>query len=156
MASRAPALHTFWLTQDPAILDSALWISLSRLRREERLHMTEKQSHITVRDSGSVRTVHFSVQKILDELTIADIGNELSQLVKGNTGIKILLSFQDVEHLSSAALSMLISLSRQIDEVGGDLKMADIAPPIYEVFKITRLNRLFKIHGTTQEALAEF
>jgi hypothetical protein len=34
--------------------------------------------------------------------------------------------------------------------------MADIAPPIYEVFKITRLNRLFKIHGTTQEALAEF
>ena len=118
--------------------------------------MTEKQSHISVEDSGDVRVVHFAVRKILEELTIADIGDELSQVIAGNNGVKLLLSFQDVEHLSSAALSMLISLNRQVDELDGDLRMADIVPPIYEVFKITRLNKLFKIHGTTQEALAEF
>jgi len=118
--------------------------------------MTEQQSHIAVNDSGGIRVVQFADRKILEELTIADIGDELSQLVSGNTGVKVLLSFTDVEHLSSAALSMLINLNRQVDDVGGDLRMADIAPAIYEVFKITRLNRLFKIHGTTQEALAEF
>lgn len=118
--------------------------------------MTEKQTHITVKESGGVQVVHFAVKKILEELTIADIGEELSQLIANNKGVKVLLSFQDVEHLSSAALSMLINLNRQVGELEGDLRMADIAPPIYEVFKITRLNKLFKIHGTTQEALAEF
>jgi len=118
--------------------------------------MTEKQSHITVKDSGGVQIVRFAVRKILEELTIADIGEELTQLIGGKKGVKVLLGFQDVEHLSSAALSMLINLHRQIGELSGDLRMADIAPPIYEVFKITRLNKLFKIHGTAQEALAEF
>jgi len=118
--------------------------------------MPEKRSHIAVENRGGVQVVHFAVRKILEELTISEIGDELYQLVDGKSGVKVLLSFQDVEHLSSAALSMLINLSRQVDEVDGDLRMADIAPPIYEVFKITRLNKLFKIHGTAQEALSEF
>lgn len=118
--------------------------------------MSEKQRHLTIQDSGDVHIVQFADRKILEELMIAEIGDELSQLVTDGKGVKLLLSFKDVEHLSSAALSMLINLNRQIDETDGQLKLTDIAPPIYEVFKITRLNKLFSIYGTTHEALAEF
>jgi anti-anti-sigma regulatory factor len=34
--------------------------------------------------------------------------------------------------------------------------LANIHPQIFEVFKITRLNKLFNIRGTTDEALREF
>jgi anti-anti-sigma regulatory factor len=36
------------------------------------------------------------------------------------------------------------------------LKLSDINPQIFEVFKITRLDRIFEIHPTAAEALASF
>ena len=116
----------------------------------------ERQSHVTITQSGEVHVVEFADRKILEELSIAEIGEELSRLISGSSGVKLLLSFVDVEHLSSAALGMLIKLNKEVKEGSGTLKLSDIAPQIYEVFKITRLNRLFDIHNTKEEALASF
>ena len=77
-------------------------------------------------------------------------------LFRSTPGVKLLLSFKAVEHLSSAALGTLITLNKQVSEQKGVLKLSDIAPPIYEVFKITRLNKLFDICGTVDEALSTF
>ncbi len=118
--------------------------------------MAEDRSHLTVKDSGGVSVVEFSDRKILDELAISEISEELSAVVARMREVKMLLNFKNVEHLSSAALSMLITLNKQVGERRGQLKLADIAPPIYEVFKITRLNKLFSIYGTAPEALADF
>jgi anti-sigma B factor antagonist len=61
-----------------------------------------------------------------------------------------------VEHLSSAALGVLITLNKQVSDSKGKLKLSDITPQIYEVFKITRLNKLFDIHDTAEKALSTF
>ena len=116
----------------------------------------EQQSHLTITQSRGAHVVTFADRKILEELSITQIGDELSKLTHGTSNIKLLLSFVDVEHLSSAALGMLIKLNNEVAEQGGKLKLSDIAPPIYEVFKITRLNRLFDIHDTKDGALAGF
>jgi anti-sigma B factor antagonist len=113
-------------------------------------------SHITVRDTGDVKIVVFTDRKILEELSIHELGDELSRLVDSEPGIKLLVSFKNVEHLSSAALGMLIKLNKQVCDARGQLKLADITPPIFEVFKITRLNKLFDIHETAERALANF
>ena len=118
--------------------------------------MPDADSHLSVRESRGVKVVEFSDRKILEELSIAEIGEELGKLVEDNAAIKLLLSFQNVEHLSSAALGMLITLNKRIGERGGSLKLSDIAPQIFEVFKITRLNKLFEIYGTSDEALQSF
>ncbi len=118
--------------------------------------MAEKRSHLNVTSTGGVKVVGFSDRKILDELCIAEIQEELTQLVDEADGIKLLLSFGLVDHLSSAALGVLITLNKQVKERKGRLKLSDISPQIYEVFKITRLNKLFDIHDTTEQALAHF
>ena len=118
--------------------------------------MPEEQTHLSVKDSGGVQVVEFADRKILDELSIAEITEELGQIVQRMKQVKLLLNFKNVEHLSSAALSMLITLNKQVNERKGVLKLSDIAPPIYEVFKITRLNKLFSVYGTAAEALADF
>jgi len=43
-----------------------------------------------------------------------------------------------------------------VREKSGQLRLANIDAQIYEVFVITRLNKLFEIHETTDEALASF
>ena len=92
----------------------------------------------------------------VEELTITQIGNELEAVVDSEERIKLLLSFQNVEHLSSAALGMLIQLHHKVEEGNGRLILAEIIPSIFEVFKITRLNKLFEIYATSEEALKKF
>ena len=118
--------------------------------------MTEDRSHLTVSESGGVKIVEFADRKIVEEISITEIGNELYSLVDGMPGVKILASFKNVEHLSSAALGMLIKLNNKVAEQNGTLKLSDIAPRIYDVFRITRLNKLFEIYNTAEQALASF
>ena len=51
---------------------------------------------------------------------------------------------------------MLITLKKQVEKANGKLKLSDINPQIFEVFKITRLNKLFDIHSSTDEAMKSF
>ena len=118
--------------------------------------MAEGQSHFTVREANTVNVVEFADRKILEELLIREIEDDLTSVVDCKDGVKLLISFKNVEHLSSAALGMLITLNKKVSEQGGMLKLSDISPQIYEVFKITQLNKLFSIHATAGEALSAF
>ena len=118
--------------------------------------MADTQSHLTITDSNGVTVVNFADRKILDELAISEIGNELNKIVDEHDKIKMLLNFDSVEHLSSAALGMLITLNAKVGSANGALKLSDISPPIFEVFKITRLNKLFDIHDTAEQAMGTY
>lgn len=118
--------------------------------------MAEQATRLKVSEFDGMRIVEFLDRKILDELCILEIQEELSRLVEPNPGGKLVLSFKSVEHLSSAALGMLITLRKKVEEGGGRLRLSDINPQIYEVFKITRLNEVFDIHPTIEKARAGF
>ena len=51
---------------------------------------------------------------------------------------------------------MLITLHKRVQEHNGTLKLSNINRQIFQVFKITRLNRVFDIHDTAEQALASF
>jgi anti-sigma B factor antagonist len=122
--------------------------------------MADLQPHLTVteksNDNNRIDVVEFSDRKILEELSITEIEGELLNLVASKDAINLLLNFQNVEHLSSAALGMLIKLNQQVSKKGGRLKLSDIRPQIYQVFKITRLNKMFDIHDTAAQAMSAF
>ena len=67
-----------------------------------------------------------------------------------------LLNFSNVEFLSSAALGKLITLDKKVKANGGRLKLSNIRPEIYEVFAITKLNKLFDIKDEEADALSAF
>ncbi len=118
--------------------------------------MEQPSSHLKIKRSDSISVVEFADRKILEELSIQEIGEELDVLVESEPGVKLLLNFKNVDHLSSAALGMLITLNKKIKERDGDLKLSDINRQIFEVFKITKLNRVFDIHDNADDAMAAF
>ena len=118
--------------------------------------MPELQAKISVRKQGGVTIVQLEDRKILEELVINQILERLSKLADAESEPKLLVDFKNVEHLSSAALGMLITLNKQLADQQGQLVLASIHPQIYEVFKITRLNKLFNIQKTTQDAINAF
>ncbi|MBL7181965.1 MAG: STAS domain-containing protein, partial [Pirellulales bacterium] len=58
--------------------------------------------------------------------------------------------------LSSAALGKLITLDRKVKAGKGRMKMCNIRPEIFEVFQITKLNKVFDIRKDETEAMTAF
>ncbi|MEZ5950468.1 MAG: STAS domain-containing protein [Planctomycetaceae bacterium] len=65
--------------------------------------------------------------------------------------------FPNVEYLSSGfALGKLITMDKKVKANAGKLRLCAIRPDIYEVFAITKLNKLFDIKDTQEDALQGF
>lgn len=111
---------------------------------------------VDVNEVGDVTVVRFRDHKIVEDINIQQLGQELFRLVETDNRGKLLLNFSAVDFLSSAALGKLITLDKKMKAHGGVLKLSNIRPEIYEVFAITKLNRLFDIKDDEADALAAF
>ncbi len=119
--------------------------------------MPSAESRLRIRnDASGVTQVEFIDRNILDEANIQQIGEELTSMIEASPSPRLLISFSNVDHLSSAALGTLITINNKIKAKNGKLRLANIDPQIYEVFVITKLNKLFQIHDTTEEAIKSF
>src|ERR1700738_1865261 len=128
----------------------------SKASRRPSMSSPPRRRRLEVEDIGDVTVVNFTDRKILDEQNIQVIGEQLFSLVDEVGRRKLLLNFANVEYLSSAALAKLITLTKKLQQVGGGLILCNISEQIYEVFEITKLNKLFNIHREEQEALQAF
>ena len=118
--------------------------------------MTSAASRLRVLEQNGVTCIEFVDRNILDEANIQQIGEEIVAIVDGQDNPRVLISFENVDHLSSAALGTLITINNKIRGKDGQLRLANIDRQIYEVFLITKLNKLFQIHDTSEQALASF
>lgn len=118
--------------------------------------MADSTPPLSVTQQKDVRIVEFTNNRILDEANITEIGQTLAALIEERNNPKLLLDFSAVDHLSSAALGMLINANNKIREANGQLRLTHIKPQIFEVFRITKLDKLFKILPGRSEALASF
>jgi anti-sigma B factor antagonist len=118
--------------------------------------MPTSESRLKVKREGSVIEVQFRDRNILDEANIQQIGEEIRQIIQAEPTPKLLINFQDVDHLSSAALGQLITINNSIGKLKGQLRLSNIDPQIYQVFKITKLDKLFTILDTAERARASF
>jgi anti-sigma B factor antagonist len=118
--------------------------------------MAHSESRLRVRKVNNVTQVEFVDRNILDESNIHQIGEEIAHLVEAEQNPKLVISFANVDHLSSAALGTLITIHNKVKARSGQLRLARIDPQIYEVFVITKLNKLFEIHEDVDRAMASF
>lgn len=118
--------------------------------------MPEASPHVTITQHKDITIVDFLENKILDESNIHEIGQQLKSLIEGRDRPKLLVDFSNVDHLSSRALGELIDLNKRILAQSGQLRLANIKAHLIVVFQITKLDRVFKILPTRQEALGSY
>ena len=112
--------------------------------------------HISVSDVNGATVVNFTDKHIIQETGIKETGEELLSLVDKEGKKKILLDFSGVDFISSVLLAALINLDKKMRATGGKLAMCGMRPEIFELFCITKLDRLFDIHDDLQAALSQF
>ena len=94
---------------------------------------------------NGVTIVRFREKRIVDAGNIEAIGDEMLNLVKVQHLKNILLNFEGVEFLSSAAFNKLILLNKEVKNVGGILRLTGLKAEILEAFKVLKLNKIFDI-----------
>lgn len=111
---------------------------------------------ITIQMNGEVLVVGFTDSKILDSQRIEQVGRELQESVPQAVNKKLLLNFRGVSFMSSAMITKLVMLNKGCKAQGVALKFCEVSPNVLEVFKITKLNKLFDIQEGEEKALGSF
>ena len=110
---------------------------------------------ISVEYAENATIVTFTDEKILEEMDIRALRESIMSVIESAPGgINLILDFCNVRFLSSAVLGLLIRVSKKIYERDGRLKLRNINPKIYEIFKITRLTKIFDICQDTNQPRA--
>lgn len=114
--------------------------------------MTTIQPNIGVEYAENAIIVSFTDEKILEEKDINSLQESIMSVIDQAERINLILDFSNVKFLSSAVLGLLIRISKRIYEHNGRLRLCNIDPKIYEIFKITRLTKTFDIYKDIKSA----
>ena len=118
--------------------------------------MVERRKSLVVRTVGDLVVAYFVDSKILEEMQIKWLGNELYDLVEKQFKTRIILSFQNVQRFSTALLGKLIGLKKKAVTAGGTVKLCCIPPNIMEIFNVTGLDAAFDIFDDERSAIKSF
>ncbi len=69
---------------------------------------------------------------------------------------RILIDFSRTGYIDSSGLGALVSTSKKIREAGGELRLSGLNEDLRSLFELTKLDTLFAIAETPQQALASF
>jgi anti-anti-sigma factor len=103
-----------------------------------------------------ILTIVFDDSRILDETKLEELGRELTELLNKTTEERVILDFRNVKFMSSSMLSKLVAVNRKAGEFKVKMKLCSIDPEIRQVFKITKLDKLFEIEADEASARAAF
>jgi anti-sigma B factor antagonist len=115
--------------------------------------MESAKPRIAVEYSDNAVIVSFTDEKILESKDVQALKDSMMGVIEQAVGINLVLDFSNVQFLSSAVLGLLINISKRVYEQKGQMKLCNINPKIYEIFKITRLTKIFDIYDNREDAL---
>jgi len=116
----------------------------------------QARRRLTVDLVEGILLVCFTTPRIVQEEDIQATFEQLQALVDEKTGREFVLDFRKVQFLSSSVLGRLILLQKKVTSTGGRVVMCGIAKEIFEVFKITKLDKVFTVKEDAKAALKVF
>jgi anti-anti-sigma factor len=97
----------------------------------------------------------FRVRGYLDTQTCAEMLREMTAVLKKNI-FHIIVDMGQVNYVSSAGWGVFIGEIKGIRENGGDLKLVQMMPEVYDVFEMLEFHRILECYDSIEEAIDDF
>jgi anti-anti-sigma factor len=118
------------------------------VRKKSSVSLSSDPCGVQTYDLGDATLICFTgSQVVLDEDSIALLGEQLLALAGRLRPARLLVDFGNVSYLTSTALGLLLRLRQELSGWGGRLTPRHLHPRLYEVFEVTRLHTLFDIQS---------
>lgn len=95
------------------------------------------------------------IKGYIDTTTSIEVSTKLSEIINGGT-YQLIVDMGGVNYVSSAGWGLFVGEIRDIRENGGDLKIVQMTPDVYEVFEMLEFNRILDYYETIEEAANDF
>lgn len=107
----------------------------------------------TISKQGDISVVAIEGQLIVSNRQ--ELKQKMLEELEGG-GRKFLVDFTATGYIDSSGLGVLVSLSKKIREQGGELRLAGLNDDLRTLFELTKLDTLFQITDSRDQALASF
>jgi len=105
---------------------------------------------ITVRESAAVRIVDLAGE--VDLGTSPKLRRTLFDQLKETP--KLALNLQALRYIDSSGIATLIEVLRDAKNLQKEFVLFGMTPAVHDVFRLTHVNRIFRIFETEDEAVA--
>lgn len=69
---------------------------------------------------------------------------------------KVIFDMSRLRFVDSSGLGAMLACLRQLNTVGGDLKLCAMTKPVRALFELVRMHRVFQIFETREDAVRSF
>lgn len=84
-----------------------------------------------------------------------ELKDKVNDLLEGGSR-KFLIDFNDAAYIDSSGLGVLVGLSKKIRERGGEMRLSNLNEDLRTLFELTKLDTLFFIADSRNQALENF
>lgn len=95
------------------------------------------------------------IRGYIDTTTSSEVSIRLNKLISEDNYL-IIVDMGGVNYVSSAGWGVFVGEIRRIRENGGDLKIVQMTPDVYEVFEMLEFNRILEYYDNIEEAVNDF
>ncbi len=108
---------------------------------------------IAVDKIGDVAVAVVPVEE-LDAGNSGEFKRDIAPVLESNA--KLVFDLSGLHFLDSSGLGAFLSCLRKLNSSGGDLKLCGMSKNVRMIFELVRLNRIFDIYDTREEAAGAF
>lgn len=95
------------------------------------------------------------VEGEIDINSSPDFKKAFDKLISGKTP-RIVINLSKVTYVDSSGLATLVEIFKNMKSYGGKMRLASLSPKIRSLFEITKLEKLFEIMASEEDAMATF
>lgn len=99
------------------------------------------------------QAVVVSVTGRMDAVTASQFDKRLETLMEEGAA-RIIVNFRDLEYISSAGLQTILATAKRLENINGEILLANLSDAVKEVFEISGFDTIFRIFDTEGAALA--
>lgn len=109
--------------------------------------MTDALPLLEYTNNGPVTIGTIINTQVLDGTNVDAFGRETLAYAQAHAGLNILVNFENIRYISSAALTELLRLYHFLGSSNGSVRLCNVNRDIHNVFRITNLEKLFVIYS---------
>lgn len=112
---------------------------------------SELIKNVRVKETNLLATVHGEI----DLHNSPDLRGQLLRMLDQAKPKRLILNLGDVPYMDSSAIAVLVETLQKIRKTGGTVSLTDLQPRVKGLLEIARLETIFTVCATEDEALGK-
>lgn len=108
---------------------------------------------LEVRQVCNIQVVSIRRSRLMDDYDVAIVRRSLHRTIEKGSKL-LVLDLKEVQSMSSSAIATFLFNLKTAESLGGKIVLANLCEAIRQSFSITRLDRIFGIYHSVDDALA--